>query len=430
MNERNNIDITHGDYTMATHKYSKFIQFLDNYASQESLVVGEYAVLRESIRNNYIKLNLCNIPEITTEVKTTPTEGYVRSFYSLNPIQKVKIEANVMDNLKDITNMNVIEKTKEQYIDVCVNNIEDLIYILNNHEYQNDTKYNIDLESLHKIKAELVQLNDMIGLTTIKQSILDQLLYFVQDLHNNKTGGDYKHTVIYGPPGTGKTEIAKIIGRMYSKLGILKNNIFKKVTRNDLIAGYLGQTAIKTKSLIKECLGGVLFIDEAYSLASPEQNDSFSKECLDILCESLSDHKDELMVIIAGYEQEMDNTFFKANRGLKSRFIWRFTIDSYTPIELMKILNQKVSEQGWSFIDDKVLNENIFHKHKTNLTSYGRDIDLLFTYMKICHGRRIYGKDVDIRKKITTVDLEAGFNMLLRHKEKGSNNTFMSTLYV
>lgn len=415
---------------MATHKYSNFIQFLDSYGSQESLVIGEYALLRESIRNNYIKLNLSNIPEITTEVEATPTDGYVRSFYSLKQVQQVKIEANTTDNLKDSNN--IVEKTKKLDIDVSVNNIDDLICILNTYDYHNDTKYNIDLESLHKIKEELVLLNDMIGLTTIKQSIVDQLLYFIQDLHTNNMGGDYKHTVIYGPPGTGKTEIAKIIGRMYSKLGILKNNTFKKVTRNDLIAGYLGQTAIKTKSLIKECLGGVLFIDEAYSLANPEQNDSFSKECLDILCESLSDHKDELMVIIAGYEQEMDNTFFKANRGLKSRFIWRFTIDSYTPTELMKILNQKVSEQGWGFIDDCVLNENIFHKHKDNLTNYGRDIDLLFTYIKICHGRRIYGKDADIRKKITKNDLDAGFNMLLRHKEKGNNtsNTFMSTLYV
>ena len=410
---------------MATNKYSKFIQFLDNYGSLESLAVGEYAVLRESIRNNYTKLNLGNIPEINTEYENTPTDDYVRSFYSLTPIQKIKVEENVNDD----DNVKTIEKTKEQHIDVCVNSINDLIHILNSYDYQSDTKYNIDLESLHKIKTELVLLNTMVGLSTIKQSILDQLLYFVQDLHNNKTGGDYKHTVIYGPPGTGKTEIAKIIGRMYSKLGILKNNIFKKVTRNDLIAGYLGQTAIKTKALIKECLGGVLFIDEAYSLASPEQNDSFSKECLDILCESLSDHKDELMVIIAGYEHEMDNTFFKANRGLKSRFIWRFTIDSYTPTELMKIFTQKVLEQGWCFIDNTVLNENIFYKHKTDLTSYGRDIDLLFTYIKICHGRRIYGKDADSRKKITTMDLEAGFNMLVRHKEKGIN-TIMSTLYV
>ena len=85
------------------------------------------------------------------------------------------------------------------------------------------------------------------------------------------TSGDFMHTVIYGPPGTGKTEIAKIIGKIYCKMGILKKGTFKKVTRSDLIAGYLGQTALKTKDVINECLDGVLFIDEAYSLGNIEK---------------------------------------------------------------------------------------------------------------------------------------------------------------
>ena len=95
----------------------------------------------------------------------------------------------------------------------------------------------------------------------------------------------------------------------------------------------------------------------------------------------------------------------------------------------MTILNYKVIEQGWSFIDNDVLNEKIFHKHKNELTNYGRDIDLLFTYIKISHGRRIYGKDPSIRKKITAPDLESGFIMLLSNRER-TNNTFMSSLYV
>jgi hypothetical protein len=101
---------------------------------------------------------------------------------------------------------------------------------------------------------------------------------------------------------------------MYSKVGILKKDIFKKVTRTDLIAGYLGQTALKTSKVIADSIGGCLFIDEAYSLAD---NDIYSKECIDTLCEALSDHKDDLMVIIAGYENELDATFFKANSGLR-----------------------------------------------------------------------------------------------------------------
>lgn len=416
---------------MSDNKYNNFIQFLDNYATQESIINGEYEILRKSIRNNYAKMDMDNIPHIETDYETTNTENYMKSFYSLEPVKKRQHEQtiNIIDKVDVSSNTNtIVKKTKEETIDIEINNIGDLIDILNTYEYQEDTEYNIDLESLHKIKSELVLLNEMIGLSSLKHSILDQLLYFVQGLHCNEAGGDYKHTVIYGSPGTGKTEIAKIIGTMYSKIGILKNNIFKKITRNDLIAGYLGQTAIKTKQIINDCLGGVLFIDEAYSLASPDNSDSFAKECLDILCESLSDHKQDLMVIIAGYEHELNNTFFKANQGLKSRFIWRFSIDPYTPTELMKMLHRKVKEQGWEFIEG-VLNDKWFIQQKEHFKSYGRDIELLFTYMKICHGRRIYGKNKDIRKKISIADLDGGLKMLLTNKEK-QEKTFISTLYV
>ena len=124
---------------------------------------------------------------------------------------------------------------------------------------------------------------------------------------------------------------------MYSKIGILKKNVFKKVTRSDLVAGYLGQTALKTNDVIQSCLGGCLFIDEAYSLVNNDL-DSFSKECIDTLNESLSRYKDNLMVIIAGYEKELNEIFFTSNPGLESRFIWRFKITPYTAKELFEIL--------------------------------------------------------------------------------------------
>jgi SpoVK/Ycf46/Vps4 family AAA+-type ATPase len=173
-----------------------------------------------------------------------------------------------------------MEKTLRVNIDSNIQSLSDLIDIINKYEYREDTCYNIDIKSLHNIKSELMEMNAMIGMEKMKQSIVDQLLYFVQNLHQGNKVSEFKHTVIFGPPGTGKTELAKIIGQMYSKLGILKKNIFKKVTRNDLIAGYLGQTAIKTRKVIDECIGGVLFIDEAYSLANSEENDSFSKETI------------------------------------------------------------------------------------------------------------------------------------------------------
>lgn len=418
---------------MAKNKYTTFINFLDTYSANESIVAGEYEVLRRFIRNNYNNAQIQNIPRINCDYKPMTNLTYINPYYSMKPIQnKEYVKSKIPDiSLNEFisTSDSIIEKIKQETIEVEINTISNLIDLLNKYEYKADTQYNIDLEALHKIKDELIKLDNMIGLTNLKQSILDQLLYFIQGLHKNNYGGDYKHTVIYGPPGTGKTEIAKIIGTMYSKMGILKNTIFNKVTRNDLIAGYLGQTAIKTKKVIDESLGGVLFIDEAYSLASREQNDSFSKECLDILCESLSNHKDDLMVIIAGYEEELNNTLFKVNHGLQSRFIWRFTIDTYTPKELMEIFKRKVELIEWQLVDDNVLSEKWFNVNKEHFKSYGRDVEILLTYVKICHGRRIYGKHNDLRKKITKNDMDSGLKLMLTNKE--NKETFnISSLYV
>ena len=417
-------------YLMKNNNYANFIEFLDNHNVDTPIVAGEYQILRQSIRDNYNRMHL-NALRTTNDVPIEEVKNTrLSQFYSLEPIGEPHMNITSDICLNPIINSNVVSKPKlKKHIDTNVTSINDLLLILNENEYDDDTEYNIDLKALHNIKNELSELNNMIGISELKHSLLDQLLYFIQDLGINEEGGDYKHTVIYGPPGTGKTEIAKIIGKMYSKLGILKNNVFKKITRNDLIAGYLGQTAIKTKQIITECLGGVLFIDEAYSLGNSEGNDSFSKECLDTLCESLSDHKDDLMVIIAGYENEMNSSFFRVNRGLKSRFIWRFTIDSYTPLELMKIFELKVKSLGWNFENSSIVHEKWFNKRKDEFVNYGRDIEALFTYVKICHSRRIYGGDVEMRKILTLDDLEAGYQMLIANRDKKVND-FMSTLYV
>ena len=305
------------------------------------------------------------VPDIT-QINTPKTETQKKNNFSNNFIKNKKIPFN---------------------INVDIQNISDLISITDKYKFDNKFYYNINLKALHNIKDDLILLNNMIGLHNFKTSILDQLLYFLQNFHkgpkrndNNQYNnqyqqqsthtqaqqqqqqtnqqyipppvhqpsylnylyppapqpsldvlttndeGDFKHTVIYGPPGTGKTEVAKILGKIYSKIGVLNNNIFKKVTKNDLVGQYLGQTAIKTKNVINQCLGGVLFIDEAYSLGSKDSIDIFSKECIDTLCEALSSHKNDLMVIIAGYEKELDENFFSVNQGLNSRFIWRYNI--------------------------------------------------------------------------------------------------------
>ena len=325
---------------------------------------------------------------------------------------------------------------KKVEISATINSITDLIDLIEKYPLSDEIEYNINMTSLHKIKTELNEMNNMIGMKEMKENVVDQLLYYIQDLHNTSSNGDFMHTVIYGPPGTGKTEIAKIIGRIFCNLGILKKGVFKKVTRSDLVAGYLGQTAMKTKDVIQECIGGVLFIDEAYSLGNVEKRDSFSKECIDTLCESLSDHKDDLMVIIAGYESELKDCFFSYNQGLDSRFTWRFKTENYKPDDLFQIFLKKVKDAGWTIEENSKINAEWFEKNMVYFKFFGRDIETLFSKIKIAHGRRIFGKPNTDKKKITFADLEKGFEMFLKNdnvknkKKSETKNQNLKSNYV
>ena len=144
-----------------------------------------------------------------------------------------------------------------------------------------------------------------------------------------------------GPPGVGKSTIGEVLGEIYCKLGLInsdKTYKFVKANRGDLIGQYLGHTDKKTQAKIDEALGGVLFIDEAYSLGSTSTKDIYAKECLDTLNRNLTEKKGEFVCIIAGYRDELDKTFFRINPGLRSRFNTKFHIEKYSPIELSNIL--------------------------------------------------------------------------------------------
>ena len=266
----------------------------------------------------------------------------------------------------------------------------------------------------------------------LKSAIVDQILFFIQKLHynNNTKESDFMHTVIYGPPGTGKTEVAKIMGSIFSKLNVLSSRKFKKVTRADLIAGYLGQTAIKTRDVIKKSLGGVLFIDEAYSLGNSEKRDSFAKECIDTLCEGLSDHKNNLMVIIAGYEKELKDCFFNYNSGLDSRFTWRFHIEDYNSKELKKIFEKKVIDAGWKL--EKNIKISWFEKNKDYFKFFGRDMETLFAKTKIAHARRVFCKKKEEKTILNEKDLENGLKLFLLNDEvkKRKDSQFVPHLYI
>jgi len=382
---------------------NNFAEFLDSYKNKNT----DYFNIVELIRVNDIEyktmLHSSNHSLLSYNMNSKygdhlKTPNICKTYDMWKSNHEVDVSFNIEQN--------------EVYIDCQVNTLNDLIKITNDYAYDKLNKYNIDLKTLHMIKGELILLNDMIGMKELKSNVTNQILYFIQNLHIHNDESDYKHTVLYGPPGTGKTEVAEIIGKMYSKMGVLKKNIFRKVNRSDLIAGYLGQTALKTTDVINSCIGGCLFIDEVYALGSDE---SYSKECIDTLNECLSRHKNNLMVIIAGYEDDIKYQFFSANKGLESRFIWRFHIEPYNSNELYKIFCKKVKSIEWT-LDDSI-NCKWFEKNKDNFKFYGRDIEIFLSHVKVCHSRRVFGNP-DGKKIIKLCDLDSGLLTFLKHKDK------------
>jgi len=176
----------------------------------------------------------------------------------------------------------------------------------------------------------------------------------------------------------------------------------------------LGQTAIKTTKVINDALGGVLFIDEAYALGNSEKHDSFAKECIDTLCEALSNHKDNLMVIIAGYEQELKECFFSYNPGLHSRFPWILKTDKSTPVELRDIFIKMVKDIKWE-IKEEDIDLEFFEKNKDIFPYFGRDMEILLLKTTIAHGRRVLCLDNSEKTIINKADLERGFELFKKY---------------
>jgi stage V sporulation protein K len=212
------------------------------------------------------------------------------------------------------------------------------------------TEPSLTATPLDPLAAQLQNLQSLIGLDGVKSTVQELVNIAKVSQMQAKAGLKpptiTRHLVLTGNPGTGKTTVARILGQIYSQLGVLSQGHFVEVDRTQLVAGHIGQTAPKTMQVVQSALGGVLFIDEAYSLVPESQKDPFGEEAISTLLRLMVDHADNLVVIVAGYKNEMTR-FIESNPGLKSRFSRSIHFADYTPIQLVEIFKSLCAQHGY-----------------------------------------------------------------------------------
>ncbi len=236
-----------------------------------------------------------------------------------------------------------------------------------------------------QVEAVLDELDrDLIGLVPVKTRVRDIAALLVIDKLREKLGlaaaAPSLHMSFTGNPGTGKTTVAMRMAQILHRLGYVRKGHLVAVTRDDLVGQYIGHTAPKTKEVLKKAMGGVLFIDEAYYLYRPENERDYGQEAIEILLQVMENQRDDLVVIVAGYEDRM-NTFFRSNPGLSSRIAHHLAFPDYQRDELLQIGDRMLDGLGYTFADDArqafdaYLERRIAQPHFANARSVRNALD-------------------------------------------------------
>ena len=255
----------------------------------------------------------------------------------------------------------------------------------------------------------MAQLEALVGLSEVKKDVKNLMnLVKVRKLREENqlpVPPMSLHMVFMGNPGTGKTTVARLVSGLYASIGVLSKGQLVEVDRSGLVAGYVGQTALKTQEAVKSALGGVLFIDEAYSLSSGGEND-FGREAIETILKAMEDHRDDLIVIVAGYDEPMAR-FLSSNPGLESRFNKYFNFPDYDGEQLMAIFLSQCERNGYKLTEEAETEARHFfdelYEERSENFGNGRDVRNCFEDMIVRQSNRVASLEAPDKEALMTV---------------------------
>lgn len=391
-----------------------------------------------------ILLQLCGVRD------TEKQSDYVVQFF--DSLLNILLALSYLNNAKDTYVTKFIQSYYER-IHVFINNKEtkerinpryifkklssDRIEEIDDYMERPTLRADIVKEQLQKVQYEVIkeqlqeqveenpldvllqELNELIGLDEVKQEIYSLINLIkvkkMREIYQMPSMNMSYHMVFTGNPGTGKTTVARLVAKIYKELGILSEGNLVEIDRAGLVAGYVGQTALKVKEVVEKALGGVLFIDEAYSLTNNVGNNDFGSEVIDTLVKMMEDNRDNLVVIVAGYQKEMKE-FLKANTGLISRFNKFIDFQDYSLEELIQILNAMGIKNGVQFDDDAIeeVKEIITNMPKAKAKVFGnaRGIRNVFEKIIVNQANRLVQYDNPSVEQLQRIVKEDIYNII------------------
>ena len=418
------------------------------YIVNGNLLASDYNIIKKYIGTEFGSTNIANENVFNQVFGTTFKEGKFEPldwycFYMQNDellkkgllddenrnIIKLLVEVYEGIGKKIARNSNDYEQRKKrcnQYIDYCNEKINELIGQTEQLEETINTNKmsNIENEKIENNETleELIgQLNNLVGLENVKNDVnsLINLIKVrkIREEKNIRQSAMSLHLVFSGNPGTGKTTVARLIAKIYYKMGILSKGNFVEVDRSELVGGYVGQTALKVKEVCNKAIGGLLFIDEAYTLNSNKDSADFGKEAIETLLKFMEDNRDDFIVVVAGYTDLMEE-FLNSNPGLKSRFNKYIFFNDYNPEELLEIYINLCKDSQLKLSKEAEIHVKEFFEYRYNNRTQNfanaRDVRNFFEKTLINQANRIVGDNIITDNELTQIELEDVMDIELR----------------